>query len=267
MQQRHLDRELYFKEQSYTTKKYVIPYIESIKPIDESMRILEIGCGEGGNMKPFLDMGCTVVGVDIHTKGIQLAENFYSNHPFKKNLTLINNDIFDVKEDMKAFDIIILRDVLEHIHNQEAFLNYAKSFLKNDGLFFIAFPPWQNPFGGHQQVLSSKILSHLPYFHILPKPILTLLLKIFGESKSIQGMLELVDTGISIERYKKIIRTEKYRILKQTYWFINPNYEIKFNLKPREQLKILSSIPYFRNYVTTAYYSVISKSMTTTGIL
>jgi len=259
MQQRHLDRQRYFEEQSYTTKKHIIPYIENIKIINGNMRVLEIGCGEGGNIKPFLDMGCTIVGVDINAKSIQLAENFYSNHPLKKNLELINKDIYDVGNDIEKFDIIMLRDVLEHIHNQEKFMNYVKLFLKDDGLFFIAFPPWQNPFGGHQQALKSKVLSHLPYFHILPKPILKVILKIFGESKSIPGMFELVDTGISIERYKKIIKKEGYRTLKQTYWFINPNYEIKFNLKRREQLKMLSSIPYFRNYLITAYYAVISK--------
>ena len=259
MQQRHLDRKQYFEEQSYTTKKHVIPYIETIRPVHRGMRVLEIGCGEGGNIQPFLDMGCTIVGVDINAGSIQHAENFYANHLLRKNLKLINKDIYDVQNDMEKFDIIMLRDVLEHIHNQEKFMNYVKLFLKDDGLFFIAFPPWQNPFGGHQQVLRSNVLSHLPYFHVFPKPILKIILKMFGESDGIQGLFELVDTGISIERYKKIIKKEGYKTLKQTFWFINPNYEVKFNLKRREQLKLLSSIPYFRNYFITAYYAVISK--------
>lgn len=259
MQKRHINRQQYFEEQSYTTQKYVIPYIETIRPIHKDMKVLEIGCGEGGNIKPFLDLGCKVIGVDMNSKHLQLAEYFYLDHPLKENLTLINSDIYEVKDKLDGFDIILLRDVLEHIHNQERFMNYVKTFLKDDGLFLIAYPPWQSPFGGHQQILKSKVLSHLPYFHVFPKPLLKLILKIFGETKSIPGMLEIAETGISIERLKKIIIKEHYTVLKQTYWFINPNYEIKFNLKPRKQLNFFSSIPYIRDFVITAHYLILSK--------
>ena len=70
MQKRHADRQLYFNEQSITTQKYVIPFIEKHKPITADSHILEIGCGEGGNIKPFLDLGCQVTGIDIMRKAI-----------------------------------------------------------------------------------------------------------------------------------------------------------------------------------------------------
>src|SRR5690625_2338506 len=76
MQKRHLDRYQYFKEQAYTTEKYVIPYLSDFGEIDSESRILEIGCGEGGNLKPFVEMGCEVVGVDISERKIDLAESY-----------------------------------------------------------------------------------------------------------------------------------------------------------------------------------------------
>ncbi len=64
MQKRHLDRRAYFKEQARITEKYYIPYIQKyIKNI--SGKVLEIGCGEGGNLLPFVRLGCEGVGVDI----------------------------------------------------------------------------------------------------------------------------------------------------------------------------------------------------------
>ena len=72
MDDRHLNREKYFQEQSYTTEKYVIPFINKLLPITSNLTIAEVGCGEGGNLKPFLDIGCKVVGID-------LAENKISN--------------------------------------------------------------------------------------------------------------------------------------------------------------------------------------------
>ena len=89
MQKRHADRQLYFNEQSITTQKYVIPFIEKHKPITADSHILEIGCGEGGNIKPFLDLGCKVTGIDINGGQIAIAKEIYSVHPNNRNLTLI----------------------------------------------------------------------------------------------------------------------------------------------------------------------------------
>ena len=55
MQKRHTDRESYFGEQSQTSKNYYIPYIkEVIGHIPD--KVLEVGCGEGGNLLPFAKM-------------------------------------------------------------------------------------------------------------------------------------------------------------------------------------------------------------------
>lgn len=258
MQERHIDRQKYFNEQAYTTKKYVIPFIESVISINENTSVLEIGCGEGGNLKPFADLGCNTIGIDILEGKINNAKRFFADHKNVSKITFIANDIYNEEAITEKFDVIFMRDVLEHIHNQEKFLHYAKRFLKPNGKFFLGFPPWQNPFGGHQQMCKSKLLSKLPYWHILPMSIYKGIMKMFGENKSvIEGLVEIKDTRISIERFKRIIKKENYKVDKVKFYFINPNYEIKFKLKVREQSKIFSSIPYFRNYtITTCYYLI-----------
>ena len=55
MQERHRNREVYFNEQAVTSEKYVLSFINEVMDINENTSILEIGCGEGGNLKPFLD--------------------------------------------------------------------------------------------------------------------------------------------------------------------------------------------------------------------
>lgn len=259
MQKRQLDREQYFKEQSYTTEKFVIPFINEIIQINEDIKIAEIGCGEGGNLKPFLDKGCKVVGIDLSKGKITNAIKFFENHPLKKNLELINKNIYEIKDHTNfKFDLIIMRDTLEHIHNQDLFLEHLKSFLKPNGKVFLAFPAWRMPFGGHQQMCQNKFLSMLPYFHILPKTIYRLILKLFGETQMlITSLLEIKDTKISIQKYKQITRKRNYIIESQIYYLINPNYEIKFKLKPKKLPKILN-IPYFRDFFVTTMYSLIS---------
>jgi ubiquinone/menaquinone biosynthesis C-methylase UbiE len=153
-----------------------------------------------------------------------------------------------------------MRDVLEHIHNQEKFMAYVKRFLKPDGLFFLGFPPFQNPFGGHQQICKHKVLSSTPYYHNLPKGLYKRILRVFNEpEKQIENLLEVKETGITIERFEKIIKENKYQIKKRTFYFINPNYKIKFGLKPRKQAKLISAIPYLRNYLITTNYYLLSQ--------
>ncbi len=138
----------------------------------------------------------------------------------------------------------MMRDVIEHIPNQEKFMKIVKQFLLPNGIFSPVFPPWQNPFGGHQQMCQSTILSKTPWFHLLPEKLYVTVLKWFGESENtIRGLKEIKDTGISIERFQHILKAEEYVIQKRTFYFINPNYNTKFGLKPRKQLKLLSNIP------------------------
>ncbi len=261
MQERHLDRQRYFQEQSYTTKKYVIPFINKVKTVDSSCRILEIGCGEGGNLVPFHELGCKIVGIDFCQEKIANATKFFAEIQGDNPLTFIHEDFYNVTvEEIGKFDIVYTRDVLEHIHGQEKFLQYVQKFLKPDGKFFLGFPPWHNPFGGHQQICKSKFLSRVPYFHILPNFLYKGILKLFGESSNtIDWLLETKETQITIGRFEKIAKRNNYKIDRRTLYLINPNYEIKFGLKPRIS-KIIANIPVLRSFIITTNYYVISKN-------
>ncbi len=264
MQKRHLNRKQYFLEQGITTKKYVIPYIEEVQQITKDSRILEIGCGEGGNLTPFVELGCDVVGVDLNKKQIENAQQFINDAVPHSTIKLLNQNIYEISsKDIGRFDIIMLRDVIEHIPNQSKFLSHLKSFLKPNGKVFFGFPPWYMPFGGHQQICRSKLLSKLPYFHLLPTMLYKIVLSSFGERKgTIKSLIEIKETGISINRFHRIVSKNNYGYSKKTYYLINPNYEVKFDLKPRKQFGIISSIPYFRDFITTCFYCVISLDST-----
>ena len=260
MQKRHKNKEQYFIEQGVTTERFVVPFISDLVELNNETSVLEIGCAEAGNLLPFVEMGCQATGIDISRSRIELAKEFYKDHKNLTNLTLICEDIYKVNPE-KKFDLIIMRDVIEHIPNQEKFMAFVKSFLKPEGKFFLAFPPWQNPFGGHQQICKSKILSKMPWYHLFPIEMYKSVLRAFGENEdTIAGLVEIKETGISIERFERILKKENYKIDKRVFYFINPNYETKFGLKPRKQIGLFSSIPWLRNFVTTAMYYVVSTS-------
>ncbi|MDO5570114.1 MAG: class I SAM-dependent methyltransferase [Bacteroidales bacterium] len=258
MQERHTNREMYFNELAQTSKKYIIPYIEEFKKIDKDSKILEIGCGEGGNLLPFAQKGCDVTGVDISSNRIEQAKHFFSKN--NANAGFIASDIFKIEKPSKLYDIIIIHDVIEHISHKKEFLDGCSKFLKNDGIICMGFPAWQMPFGGHQQICKSKVASHIPFIHILPKPLYKSYLKLCGESKErIDELLDIKDCATSIELFESLINESKYSIENRRLYFINPHYEIKFNLKPRLLNPSIGRVPYLRDFFSSSCFYILTK--------
>ena len=84
------------------------------------------------------------------------------------------------------------------------------------------------PFGGHQQICRGRILSHLPWFHLLPKVLYEIFLKLGREKKdTIKELLNIKKTKCPIELFEKLI-DKKFSVLDRTLFFINPHYEVKF---------------------------------------
>ena len=256
----HADAAKYFEINVANTERYILPFIEKIKPIINGMRVLEIGCGEGGVLKPFLDKGCICVGIEFDEVRLVKGRNFLENEIRSDTLKFISKDIYkaDVDADFGGtFDIIVLKDVIEHIHDQQKLLAVMQGMLSEGGVIFFGFPPWQMPWGGHQQILKNKWLSKIPYYHLLPMPLYKSILKIAREN--VAEMEEIKQTGISIERFEKIASNTNYEVVNKQHFLINPIYEYKFNLKPRQQINFVSKLPWVRNFLTSCVYYLISK--------
>lgn len=256
----HKDDKLRYEQQVDNSRSYVLPFIAETKQLGPGINVLEIGCGEGGVLVPFAEAGCNCVGVDLNPIRIDYANDFMADYVKKGQVEFLYKNVYD--DDFLArfknhFDVIILKDTIEHIPEQELFIPYLKNLVKRDGQIFFGFPPWYMPFGGHQQLAYKKI-AMMPYYHILPKAIYKGMLKIFGEDEGvIRELMEVYDTRISIERFERILRKSGLDVKNKQHYLINPIYKYKFGLNPVKQSRIVSAIPFVRNFVTTCvYYSV-----------
>ena len=252
----HADRKKYFEIQVSNAAKYVIPFVEERFPVSPGMRVLEIGCGEGGVLKAFLERGCTGVGVELDLSRVEDAKKFLAEELATGRLKILARDIYRVNaEDLGGrFDIIVLKDVIEHIHDQPRLIGWMKTFLEPGGVIFFGFPPWQMPFGGHQQMAHSR-LSRMPYIHLLPRRMYRWLLR--RKNEPVDDLMEIRDTRISIERFERICREQGYQVLHFRHYLLNPIYEWKFGWKPRRQNFLIRSVPYVRNFFTTCVYYVV----------
>ncbi len=259
----HKDKQVYFNQQSENATQYVIPFIERVKLLHPSMHVLEVGCAEAGVLKAFLQKGLTGVGIELVEYRAGLAQQFLSKEINEGRVQIISKNIYDdsfLQQFSGAFDVIVLKDVIEHIHDQQRVMLRLKEFLKPDGVIFFGFPPWQMPFGGHQQICKNKILSKLPYYHLLPTFLYKMILHMGGESKlNIDELLEVKETGISIERFERCVLQAGLTVKQKMYYLINPIYRYKFGLQPREQNQMLASIPWVRNFFTTCMYYVVGR--------
>lgn len=253
MQARHLDRQTYFNESAHTTRNHYIGYVEKFIRLNSETRVLEIGCGEGGNLLPFAEKGCRVTGIDCVDCRIAQARKFFSATGYDSDFRAVN--FFDMPTGDR-YDVILIHDVIEHIEDKTSFLRHLKLFLAREGIVFWGFPAWQMPFGGHQQICHGKIAPVLPFIHLLPNFLYSGLLTILGEKVCIKELLETKRCGISIERFEKQVTENGFQIMDRQLWFINPHYEQKFRLQPRKLASCISKIKYFRNFCATSCFYI-----------
>ncbi|MCR5066028.1 MAG: methyltransferase domain-containing protein [Bacteroidales bacterium] len=261
MQQRHKDRRLYFNELADTSREFYINFVEKWIPLNAETKILEIGCGEGGNLLPFAESGCRVTGIDINEYQIENAKLFFKES--KREGEFIASDFLLVPRPMTEsdrFDIVLVHDVIEHIEapNKKDFFTHLKHFMRCNAIVFFAFPAWQMPFGGHQQICVRSV-PKIPFIHLLPTKLYSTLLTKAGESAStVNELISIKRSRISIEMFERLVKESGMQVQQRILWFINPHYQQKFHLRPIPEVWPFSRIWYVRNFYTTSAWYILN---------
>ena len=261
MQLRHSNRLQYFNELANTAREYFIEYLNNHYNLSAKTRVLEIGCGEGGNLLPFAEFGCEVMGIDISKTRIEQAQEFFEYYNASGKFICQNFITADKPQsDDDRFDIILIHDVIEHIEPdfKHEFVSNIKPFLRKNGIVFMGFPAWQNPFGGHQQI-TRGFASKLPFIHLLPNFMYKGLLKMSNvPQNAIDELMSIKRSKMSVEKFERLAKECGFSIKNRSLWFINPHYKQKFGLRPRRVWKWASHIPYFRNFYTTSALYILN---------
>ena len=260
MYQYHEDRKTYFEHQRAVTEEHVLPFIENSWRLPSQASVLEVGCGEAGVLKAFIDRGCRTVGVDLNAKRLQRGRELLADSIRQGRLELIHRDIYtpELRSQLtQRFDLIVLKDVVEHMEDKNYLLDFLRTCLRPSGRVFFGFPPWFMPFGGHQQVCRTK-LSRAPYIHLLPRGVYRRLLLSCGESPAcVDGLLQHKTTGINTRNFEHVLEQSSYEVVARRFYLINPMYRYRFGLRSRHQNALVARVPYARDLVSTcAYYLV-----------
>lgn len=128
-------------ENTYGMKKR-LDFIADIIAEYAPERVLDMGCGTGANLtEPLAQRFPTVsfLGVDSDKTSIEFAQR-EKRH---RNADYAHSD--DVAA-LGKFDLIIASEVIEHVEDPDAFLDFLKSRLTEEGKIAITLPNGYGPF-------------------------------------------------------------------------------------------------------------------------
>jgi 2-polyprenyl-6-hydroxyphenyl methylase/3-demethylubiquinone-9 3-methyltransferase len=99
--------------------------------------ILDIGCGAGITSESCARLGAMVTGIDIVAESVEIAKKRSTENGL--GIKYFATSLFDFEhKDDRYFDVIVMFEVLEHVEDYSAFLNYALKLLKPNGMLFLS---------------------------------------------------------------------------------------------------------------------------------
>ncbi|MDQ1264903.1 MAG: hypothetical protein QG635_52 [Bacteroidota bacterium] len=244
------DNDKYYWGYQYRLSQEVLnPYLTELKAFSEGYRVAEIGCAEGGVLAAFVEGGAkNALGTDISKPRIDIGKRIADKLglPLEFHYHDIINDAIPA-DWLGAFDLILLRDVIEHLDFTETALANIRRLLKPGGFLFVTFPPFHSPFGGHQHTVNSKP-GMLPYIHLLPKSVL---LKIIsgGRENDIGEVLRLRKIRLTPKKFEYAANSAEFEIYHRDFYLLRPVFKMKFGL-PALKITPLASLPFIKNYLT-----------------
>ncbi len=118
--------------------------------LPNNAKILEVGCGTGGNLDMLAEFG-EVVG---------LEPNEFARKYIKETKKIQVESCYLPKKlpPLKAeeFDVIAMFDVLEHIEEDEETISCLKKYLKKNGYFILTVPAYQFLWSHHDVINHHK---------------------------------------------------------------------------------------------------------------
>ena len=231
---KHYKNLLFFALKRFEGKNYALMrnYFAEILILDlknyvsfNHKKIIDIG-GSSGEISKYIGekFNCDIVNLELQPK----------NNVWKT----IKGSADQVPFDDSVFDLVLFRNVLEHIppDKQQASLDEISRILKEGGYGYFVIPPWYSFHGGH----------HLKPFHILPFKVAKFFRNIFFQRKFKEDSLE--EAMLFKVTYRKM-----YKMIK------NAGFKLVNTKDTHLRLHFLTKIPLIREFTVPAIAFIVKK--------
>ncbi|MDP4221242.1 MAG: class I SAM-dependent methyltransferase [Bacteroidota bacterium] len=236
----------YFGYQYGLGTEYIAPYLKSKGVPLSGARICEIGCGESGVLAALAEEGAAeVVGIDLRDLAIESSKKIFDAIGINGEFAIHNIITQPPPEKWRAhFDIVLLRDVIEHLEETELSLRHVMDFMKPGGWLYVVFPPYYSPFGAHQHLLDNTV-SKFPYIQLLPEPLFKQAYKNARLQIDVEEVSMLRRIRLTISKMRRAIKNALLELVDEELYFIRPVFKLKFGLPPIKA-NLLKYIPGLR---------------------
>ena len=206
--------------------------------------IVDYGCGYGFDSLFALQKGAKhLYALEVSTSRLEQSMQLHETHGFS-NVTYINNEnVSDLttKIGNKNVDIVLCRDVMEHVSSPAKVLKSIHDILKTGGLAYIGLSPFfRSPYGAH---IRSKCA--LPWVHLIfsEKTVIKVFKKLYNLSKNTKKYIDIEGSGVN-----KLSYFEYLNIIHKFDWIIENNYINSFPDRgfPANLLNIMIKISPFQ---------------------
>ncbi len=247
----------YFDYEYQVAGSVLIPWLE--KNLDlKGLSVGDFGCHQGGILQALREKASIGSG-----RGYDLNEDSIRTSPFVQdaNFQLEIGDILTLDPAVNQFDLILIRDVLEHIPDYENVLRKAQECLKPGGHLFVSFPPYYSPFGGHQQ-LASNAFKLVPYLHYLPERLLFNCVSLkdneYMTAEDSKGdMTSVRHTRLTLGKTEKAFRNTGFQRVAADYFLLRPEFKIRYGI-PTLPCAMMGAVPILREIFTMGVYYLVT---------
>ena len=244
--------EKHYTEQTRHAERYLLPFFEKHLPDFQDASVLELGCAEGGLLSVLRQKGIKTAGLELSPARVQLA---LERNP---GLDIRTGDITDPTlpdRFRERYDLIILRDVIEHVENREMLFANCKALLKEHGYLYVTFPPRFSPFAGHHQV-GRSFLRLVPYLPFFPKFFIEWMGKRVNEYPHVIDNAYLnLRIGLTISQFHRFCRKYRLEAVRKSCYWIRPIYTTRFGWKTIRTL----NIPFLREWISMGYECLLKR--------
>jgi len=250
-----------WKVQLESTRDHLIPWLERHDALPRVGRVLEAGAGYAGALAALAearpDVSCHAV--ELVTARARLGARLADEHAVRPPL-FHQGDLTDVTS-LGAleppYDLIVLRDVIEHIEDRRAALENVRRLLGDSGTVAFTFPSYLSPFGGHQQNLKSPALR-VPWLQLTPAflPLVRWL-----DPRAHAEMASLRRCGLTTRRLERDLHHCGLGVVAKRHFLLRPIFRYRYGL-PVVEAGPIGRVPGARDLLTTASWYLARRAGT-----
>lgn len=135
----------------FVARRKIIESVINGLNLPANAKILEIGCGTGGNLGLLSCYG-SVDAIEMNADAISIVRTTYGD-----NVRVIQGCLPGVSPDLVGqYDLVCMFDVLEHIEDDRGTLRDVRSLLNSSGQLLLTVPAYSWLWGKHDEFLHHK---------------------------------------------------------------------------------------------------------------